>query len=1107
MTANEEDMALLWKLIKMAVEQDGALLSSDPSARLSPEALTSVIDILTGPRLEVLNARGSLFDQVEASLLKGDRKHACELLRGAKQWAHAIILAGHSDPQTYREIVVTMAAEQFGPNGSNPGPMGAGLEVAGERPTLLALYRLMGGDGGNSVDGFLASPGDPNSAVPTAHVNQWRSIVALILANRTMGDSAALTGLGDQLRMFGRYFAAQICYLLSGTPWAFSGIDSPDNRVILVGTDHTDFCQKRFWESPNAVHLSEVLELASTLHNNAGIAVGSLPHLQAYKVAHAWSLADYGQLELSKQYCETIEEVIGAYSKGSPYFHNRLVEPLRNLHDRLSSTSTACGPETKEGSSWLSRLSKSDGWKSELNKFLNSAVGVEAPKSTPPSNPKPASPASKPDVEQSGFVESTEPVATDAAYNPFSVYGASYDPQQPQPAGANVIGSSYDPQQVPATGSVMYLGGPIVPTYDPQQQQPMLNAGYPGTAYSTPEYGSYAPQPIDYTVPTQPHYSDTATSNGQVATPSFGQYEGYSNTDAFTSAYTTVQEPSYPASSQYHQAPDTSGPTWQQSQLETSTFSDNVAPQSQTEFSDQRFGVSQVGGASSFQNGEAGVTNSYYNGFNGYDNATGGYQMPEYGQSYTNGGFVQDPTTTFADNGYQQPTNEVGKEGQVQNQFYNNESGGMNASYEAQPVASNAYPQHAAEQNDGAAATHTENTQSQSIGETSQSVYTSTYSGTEFGQFVNQQPTSGGTTQWQNSTPTESVATNSNYWPGDQSQAANQESSAYGEAESSPTSVSASNGPGAKRSSTTDTAVQRATSSTPTTPSTRRAQTMDDDDLGLGNSSRKKREEDAPASATSSGSDVQRDKDQDKTPPSAAKGWFSFSWLNRGTPSAKTSPAPIRADLGEENSFYYDKELKRWVNKKDPNSAKQSKSDIGPPPKTNLPSNPPSPAPSAPPSNAGSRPPTRSDEREPDVGAPPSGPPSAFGTPAGGRRGLAGGKRRAAAKYVDGLAGSISSMPSTSTPNFLPIPTANALVADSSGDPTSGVQPKIMRPQGNPRDSTASTFDWSYYDRPSGQPAPQGSGQSEAMGTGVTTEQTNAGGTTNTEQSVVPDAF
>jgi len=42
----------------------------------------------------------------------------------------------------------------------------------------------------------------------------------------------------------------------------------------------------------------------------------------------------------------------------------------------------------------------------------------------------------------------------------------------------------------------------------------------------------------------------------------------------------------------------------------------------------------------------------------------------------------------------------------------------------------------------------------------------------------------------------------------------------------------------------------------------------------------------------------------------------SGSWLGRFWKRAESAPGPIKASLGDETSFYYDKEQKRWVNKK-----------------------------------------------------------------------------------------------------------------------------------------------------------------------------------------------
>ncbi|KAL9625331.1 MAG: hypothetical protein Q9160_000394 [Pyrenula sp. 1 TL-2023] len=66
--------------------------------------------------------------------------------------------------------------------------------------------------------------------------------------------------------------------------------------------------------------------------------------------------------------------------------------------------------------------------------------------------------------------------------------------------------------------------------------------------------------------------------------------------------------------------------------------------------------------------------------------------------------------------------------------------------------------------------------------------------------------------------------------------------------------------------------------------------------------------------------------------------WFG-SWFkgNDDDLNKSSDPAPggkvIRAKLGEESSFYYDPDLKKWVNRKDPNSATTSARATPPPPK------------------------------------------------------------------------------------------------------------------------------------------------------------------------------
>lgn len=123
----------------------------------------------------------------------------------------------------------------------------------------------------------------------------------------------------------------------------------------------------------------------------------------------------------------------------------------------------------------------------------------------------------------------------------------------------------------------------------------------------------------------------------------------------------------------------------------------------------------------------------------------------------------------------------------------------------------------------------------------------------------------------------------------------------------------------------------------------------------------------------------------------AKRGWFG-GWFGGGKKEAdNVGGGPIKAKLGEENSFYYDKDLKKWVNKKDPNSAESVRA-TPPPPRSSAPpsrassgSMPPPPRPEPPMSTvSGSRPPSSSSDVPPSISSSPAisglgAPPTSVG--------------------------------------------------------------------------------------------------------------------------------
>ncbi|KNE62113.1 hypothetical protein AMAG_07360 [Allomyces macrogynus ATCC 38327] len=124
--------------------------------------------------------------------------------------------------------------------------------------------------------------------------------------------------------------------------------------------------------------------------------------------------------------------------------------------------------------------------------------------------------------------------------------------------------------------------------------------------------------------------------------------------------------------------------------------------------------------------------------------------------------------------------------------------------------------------------------------------------------------------------------------------------------------------------------------------STAAADSVDDyDDLGFGNSALKKKKPAAPEGGAASDESKPADDSASSASNSTTQegdsenggGVFSLvkSLFGRRRPGSN-SGGPVKANLGEDNSFYYDKELKRWVNKKAGADAAASTTPSGPPP-------------------------------------------------------------------------------------------------------------------------------------------------------------------------------
>jgi hypothetical protein len=109
----------------------------------------------------------------------------------------------------------------------------------------------------------------------------------------------------------------------------------------------------------------------------------------------------------------------------------------------------------------------------------------------------------------------------------------------------------------------------------------------------------------------------------------------------------------------------------------------------------------------------------------------------------------------------------------------------------------------------------------------------------------------------------------------------------------------------------------------------------------------------------------------------AKKGWGLGGWFGGGkkeTQQESHPNKPIKAKLGEESSFYYDPDLKRWINKKAGKDDQSAAPSSAPPPPRNMP---PRSAPGTPPTGG----PPRPNIPPATASAPPQSGRSQFGAP------------------------------------------------------------------------------------------------------------------------------
>ncbi|WZH46318.1 Sec23-binding domain of Sec16-domain-containing protein [Fusarium acuminatum] len=492
---------LLWKIMRLFIEHDG-VLEGNPTVEaavrdvLSPgEAASTTGDDAIFPgassfstgiaSVTSMQADGvdvSTMDQVRHHLLRGDRDKAVWALVDKRLWGHAMLISHTVEGDLYKRVAQEFVRKEV----NYPGHA---------NESMAALYKILSGNLEDCVDelvpvharaGLQLLSTDVGSG-PTKDtldgLDKWRETLSLVLSNRSTNDIQGLNALGSLLSSYGRAEAAHICFIFGRHSSVFGGLDDPNVNFVLIGADHRQQSDQ-FAKETEALQLSEVYEYGLSLAGGALAAAGT-PHLAAYKLEHAMTLAEYGHRDKAMQYCDAILGAISSQTKRSPYHHLVLESAVEDFMLRLKQA------PKEEGGSWISKPSMNKVSDSMWNRFNKFVAGDDTEDNNGGAGE--AGPFTRP----SGEFSRSPSVSNFDIYGQQSPSFVGMTPAQPQAGGA---ASKYAPASMTPAGSA----NPYSPTsqYTPgrasmeqasaEHGHNPYEPGYPG-APSANQGNSYTP--------------------------------------------------------------------------------------------------------------------------------------------------------------------------------------------------------------------------------------------------------------------------------------------------------------------------------------------------------------------------------------------------------------------------------------------------------------------------------------------------------------------------------------------------------------------------------------------------------------------------------------
>ncbi|ORY71299.1 Sec23-binding domain of Sec16-domain-containing protein [Pseudomassariella vexata] len=517
------ERVLLWKILRVFVEFDG-ILEGNPAVEkavrqvLSPEIVDNDMNLasttatgvglpgasstFTGMQADAVDS--SAVEQIRNHLLLGDREKAVWIAVDKRLWGHAMLISSTVSGDLYKQVAQEFVKKEV----NQPGH---GNE------SLAALYGVLSGNYEESVDELVPSharaglqlmststaAGQSKDAL--AGLDRWQETLGLILSNRSNGDVSALTSLGNLLSGYGRAEAAHTCFLFARQHAVFGGLDDPNANFVLVGADHRRQAGQ-FAKETEALLLSEVYEYGLSLAGGSTFAQ-SCPHLAAYKLQHAITLAEHGFRDKALQYCEAIIAASTSQTKRSHYYNVVLESSVDDLLKRVKQA------PREESSSWIPkpRMEQvSNTMWTRFNKFVAGDENEGSGAGSPGEPGTEAGPFSRiaggtPTISRSPSLANFEPYGNNG---PSPVIPATKAGSRYAPVAGQQPGSPYEPSSgfaprssldLPRSSMERSSGEYHRSSYESQRPATETMSTYGGGSYSlesnsVPSYG-YQPAP------------------------------------------------------------------------------------------------------------------------------------------------------------------------------------------------------------------------------------------------------------------------------------------------------------------------------------------------------------------------------------------------------------------------------------------------------------------------------------------------------------------------------------------------------------------------------------------------------------------------------------